>query len=274
MYGALASVKRPEVSANEATLKPSYHMPSHLSSIGLPVNDQADFETLVDRIGRLSTAIEMDEGAYWKWTSECGAEMWLQTNTNGELVGVTPFFSGKSRIRVRLTARVTRPDNTLLEGAFHGWADPSESEPESGAYPFVFDAVDYCKYSGISLPATVDAQIAAFAHEISLYPTMESYDASQSGELKFASQSFIPSGLFSSDSDSTEPPSSTAIFTGHVAATEVKVNRLTGAKYYWAQVDTLGGSFDIVIDPELCDAEPTVGGVLSGAFWLCGRLIT
>jgi len=248
-------------------------MPSHLSSIGLPVNEQADFAALADRIGPLSTSIEVGDGIYWRWSSECGAELWLQGNTDNELVGMTPFFSGNARVRVRLTARVARSGDTPLEGAFHGWADPDEEDPESGAFPFVFDAVDYSKYTAITLPSIVQAQIAAFAHEISVYPTLDAYKASQTGELKFASQSFIPSGLFSPEGGSTEPPGSTAIFTGHVAATETKINSLTGVKYYWARVDTLGGSFDVVIDPELCDTTPVAGGVLSGSFWLCGRLI-
>jgi hypothetical protein len=248
-------------------------MPSHLSSIGLPVNDQADFAALADRIGPLATPIEVDDGIYWRWSSECGAEVWLQTNADNELVGMTPFFSGNARIRVRLTARIARSGDTPLEGAFHGWADPTEDDPDSGAFPFVFDAIDYSKYAGIGLPSIVNAQIAAFAHEISVYPTLDAYNSSQTGELHFSSQSFIPSGLFSPEGSSTEPPGSMAIFTGHVAATTAKTNSLTGAKYYWARVDTLGGSFDVVIDPVLCDAAPVVGGVLSGSFWLCGRLI-
>ena len=61
-----------------------------------------------------------------------------------------------------------------------------------------------------------------------------------------------------------------------VAADEVaaeKTNSLTGERYYWALVDSLGGSFDVVIDPTICEAAPEAGGVLSGSFWLCGRLL-
>lgn len=248
-------------------------MSSHLSSIGFSVNDQADLSALVGRIGPLATSIEADHGVYWRWSSECGAEMWLQTNNDDELVGMTPFFAGGGRIRVRLTARVARPDDTPLEGAFHGWADPDEGDMDSGAYPFVFDAIDSDRYASVALPQIVDVQIAAFAHEISVHSSLEAYNESQTGEPKFASRSFIPSGLFKPDGESAGPPTSTAIFTGHVVATEVKKNSLSGEPYYWALVDTLGGSFDVVIDPELCEAPPVIGGVLSGSFWLCGRCI-
>jgi hypothetical protein len=39
-------------------------------------------------------------------------------------------------------------------------------------------------------------------------------------------------------------------------------------------VDTLGGTFDVVIDPELLPDRPRAGNVVSGWFWLSGRLLT
>jgi hypothetical protein len=30
----------------------------------------------------------------------------------------------------------------------------------------------------------------------------------------------------------------------------------------------------LVIGPELCDSAPVAGGVISGLFWLCGRLVS
>ncbi len=248
-------------------------MPSHLSSIGLPVSDQSEFISLVDRIGPMAISIEVPNGVYWKLTSDCGAELWLQANIDNEIIGATPCFAGRGRITVRLNARILRSKDTPLEGAFHGWAAPDENDLESGAFPFVFDAVDSGRYSTLELPTVVEAQIAAFAHELSVFPTPDAYSDSQTGEIKFASQSFIPSGLFSSGGESTDPPGSMAIFTGHVLATERKVNTFTGSEYYWALVDTLGGSFDVVFDAEVCDISPVVGGVISGSFWLCGRLI-
>jgi len=248
-------------------------MPSHLSSIGFPVRDQSEFAALVDRVGPTATPLRSPSGVYWKWSSDCGAELWLQANAENELVGMTPCFAGPSRLRVRLTAQVSRPHDSPLDGAFHGWADPDANDSESGAYPFVFDAVDSDRYSGMSLPKVVEAQIAAFAHEVSIYPSLDGYNASQTGDLKFASRSFIPSGLFSPGGDATHPPESTAIFTGHVLQSEAKLNGLTGAKYFWALVETLGGTFDVVMDPALCESAPVAGGIVSGSFWLCGRLI-
>lgn len=247
-------------------------MPSHLSCIGFPINDQDELLALANRITSLATLVEMDGGCYLQWSSECGAELWLQIDAKGDLIGLTPFFSGGSRVRTRIDARVARPDNTPHEGAFHGWAAPVDNAPESGEYPFVFDVVDYGRYASLAMPTTVNVTLAAFAHEISVYPTLDAYNKAQASKLKFASRSFIPSGLFSPEGESIDPPESMAIFTGHVVATEIKKNSLTAAKYYWALVDTLGGLFDVVIDPEICIKPPIVGGIVSGAFWLCGRL--
>jgi len=227
---------------------------------------------LGESVAPIAEPIESPHGCYWKWASDGGAQLWLLADEES-LIGMTPFFSGEGRVRVRLTARVTREDDTPLEGAFHGWAEPETDIEDSGAYPFVFDVVDADNHGDLTLPATVEAQIAAFAHDASVYPSVAAYEASQSGEPKFASKSFIPAGLFSPGGEKVDTPASVAIFTGHVLAAETKTNELTNATYYWALVETYGGSFDVVIDPELSDVAPVVGGVITGTFWLCGRLV-
>jgi hypothetical protein len=186
---------------------------------------------------------------------------------------MNPHFSGESAVRVGLVARIIRPDGTDLDGAFHGWVAPAGDNPESGCYPFVFDAPDFQLHHQMHLPAIAEAQVVAFAHEVSLFTSPEAHAAWQTGEIKFASQSFIPSGLFSPGGESTEPPEAQAIFTGHILKTEIRRNELTGKRFYWALVETLGGKFDVLFDPELVADSPTVGGVLSGAFWLSGRLL-
>ena len=114
---------------------------------------------------------------------------------------MNPHFSGKSAIRVGLTASLPSDGPSELDGAFHGWADPAGEEPESGSYPFVFDAPDFRLYDGLIVPALVVVQVAAFAHEIEAFKSVVAYESSQTGEPKFASQSFIPSGLFTSEGE-------------------------------------------------------------------------
>jgi hypothetical protein len=63
------------------------------------------------------------------------------------------------------------------------------------------------------------------------------------------------------------------MFVGHVLAAGERINVLTGHAFYWALVETLGGAYDVMIDPELLPSVPAAGGVLSGSFWLSGRII-
>jgi hypothetical protein len=260
--------------------------PSHFSTIGMPVNSPEEMVALAKRVVDNCASLDCPQGRYLRWSSPSGAELWLQIDAENSLVGMCPHFSGESAVRIGLTDRVIRPDGTALDGAFHGWAEPADDDPESGCYPFVFDAPDFLLHRELQLPAVVKAQIAAFAHEVSLFPSPGAYDASlppagpspDNPELLvpargFASQSFIPSGLFSPGGQTTDPPQAHAIFTGHILKTETRRNELTGREFYWALVETLGGTFDVIIDPGLVESAPKVGGVLQGAFWLSGRLL-
>jgi hypothetical protein len=52
------------------------------------------------------------------------------------------------------------------------------------------------------------------------------------------------------------------------------VNAISRTQYWWALVETIGGTFDVVIDPDLLSDQPRPGNVVSGWFWLSGRLLT
>lgn len=246
-------------------------MPNHFSSIGLAVESESDMEALIHRLAPLATAVRQSSKPYWYWSSPCGAELWLQSNSANQVIGVTPAFRGQSSIQVKLTARMSR-DDSGLDGGFHGWAAPDCFEGSAGAYPFVFDVPDFGNTEKVSLPSTVDLQISAFAHELRIFDSLEEYEGSQTEEVKYAAESLIPIGLFMADPNSQEPPPALVVFTGQVTASEKMINSLSGAPYYWALVKTLGGSFDVVIDPELCDSAPQSGNIVSGEFWLCGRV--
>ena len=50
--------------------------------------------------------------------------------------------------------------------------------------------------------------------------------------------------------------------------------KLSEASFYWILVDTLGGLYDVVVDPTLIAEPPTIGNIVSGTFWLSGRLLS
>lgn len=247
-------------------------MPSHFSTIGLPVDSVDDFVALAEYVADRAVDIESEGGRYLQWSSNTGAELWLQVDDDDEILAMNPHFAGKSRVRVGITARVIRPDQPQLDGAFHGWADPPKDDPEQGCYPFVFDCPDYALHAGLKIPSVVPVQIAAFAQEVELFDSVDAYDALKSEDFRLASQSFIPADLFSPESEALDPPEAHAILSGHIVETAKKRDEQSGCSFFWALVESYGGMFDVVMDPEIVNAQPKVGGVLTGSFWLSGRL--
>jgi hypothetical protein len=145
-------------------------------------------------------------------------------------------------------------------------------DPTKGVYPFIFDAPDFAVYSDVKLPSMATARISAFAEEITIYESPESFLASQTGEHKLASQSFIPLGMFPGPGGNMEPSSARAMFAGHVLKAEEKVNDLSGETFIWALVETLGGTYDVVAASSMVEDLPIQGSVVRGSFWLSGRL--
>ncbi|MBK8255769.1 MAG: hypothetical protein IPK82_24265 [Polyangiaceae bacterium] len=249
-------------------------MPSHFSTIGFPIDTEQEFLSLAEQVYEKSEILTCPGGRYHCWNRGKGEELWLQVDSTGALIGMNPHFSGKSVLRVGLQERLKRSSDSDLDGAFHGWASAKAAPYNDGACPFVFDMPDARVHDKLHLPTLVTVQVVGFAHEVNVYSSVEEYDSlSKSGEVAFASQSFIPSGLFSPDMESVPEPAAQAIITGHVIETETRHNSLTGKKFYWSLVETYGGNYDIVFDPELA-AAPQQGGVISGSFWLSGRILS
>jgi len=151
------------------------------STIGLPVTSVKDMNALANRVGPLAERLAAPSGVYFRWSDPSGAEIWLQVNANNELIGMNPHYAGRSAVRVGLTARLPSAGPSEFDGSFHGWADPAGYAPDTGCYPFVFDAPDYQLYEELSLPARKEVQIAAFAHEIAAFETVAAYEANQTG---------------------------------------------------------------------------------------------
>jgi hypothetical protein len=247
-------------------------MSNHFSTIGLSVRNQQEFVALAKQIAEMGEPLPVKRGQYLCWRSDSGAELWLQENPEGQIIGLNPHFTGTSNLQLALVHVVQRPQDTTLDGAFYAWAEPNKDNPLHGTYPFVFDVPDFLLYPNLSLPLVVTAQIAAFARELQVYESETAYDRLQGGNFHFASRSFIPSGLFTPAGEKREPLQAMAIFTGHVLQCEQKANELTGNAFYWLSVETLGGVYDVVVDPQLVPEAPPIGGIISGTFWLSGRL--
>jgi hypothetical protein len=248
---------------------------SNLSNIGFPVGNEDEFHDLIMKVVDLSREIVCPNGSYLVFSDVSGAELYVQAGRENSIIGINPHFSGKSRRTVFLTNEVERAESEL-DGAFHGWANATESE--AGDYPFVFDVPDFYANGDIQLPKAYSIQLAAFTTgEFEIHESEEAYFQNQESDVKFASQSFIPSGLFNfgaegGDQDIT-PPQAYGIFAGIIKDWELKTNEFTGEQFYWFLVDTLGGEVDVVADPILVAENPQNGGIINGQFWLSGKII-
>lgn len=130
-------------------------------------------------------------------------------------------------------------------------------------------------------------QLAAFAHEIETFDTLEQYEEEQSKQAHaedIKERNTSKTGLaMSSQCFSLCAPmgvgkSCHALFSGHVIQTERRVNEKTGEPFYWVLVRTLFDmEVDVVVDPKCLKFyrchPPKVGGVLTGYFWLSGRIM-
>jgi len=248
-------------------------MMDHFSPIGFLIESEDDLMKLIEQIEEAEEIVPVKKGTYVRWSSGCGAELWLQGDRKNRLIGGSPHFSGTSQVQVGLTTRLKRPYDNALEGAFKAWAEPQPEDPTKGVYPFVFDAPDFAVYSDVKLPSVATAQVSAFAEEIAIYESPEAFLASQTGEPRLASQSFIPLGLFPGTGQGAKSADARALFAGHVLKAEERVNDLSGETFIWALVATLGGTYDVVVASSMMEDFPVEGNVIRGSFWLSGRLV-
>jgi hypothetical protein len=234
-----------------------------------------DLAALASRVAARADTIEARDGQYLKWAPASGEQLWLQVKRNGDAMGMNPHFDGQSEVRVAIEARVSRDAHTPLDGTFLAWANPHADGRPGGAYPFAFDCPDAAIHEDVELPLVTVAQIAAFAQQLTIYESTGHYDAeARTQGLPFESRSFIPSGLISPSGEPVTPPESHALIAGHVIEAAERRNSVTGEPFHWALVDSVGGTFDVVIDPALVSAPVRQGNVVSGWFWLSGRLRT
>ncbi len=252
---------------------------SNLSDIGFPVQSEQDVNVLITETIKYVESIRCPHGFYLRFADASGAEIYLQGNNEQELIGFNPHFAGISRRKVGLTAAIER-DSSPLDGGFHAWANPRGEDVEiSGEYPFVFDVPDFRLNENIRFPHICEIQLTAFAsNDFKIFADEKEYNESQDGGVKYALKSFVPVGLFAFDESDDEVDFSVirpiGMLTGEIKEFELKTNELSSEKFYRFLVETFGGEVDVVADAKLIAVEPKVGGIVSGQFWLSGKIIS
>jgi len=249
-------------------------MASHLSAIGMPVSSEDDFQNLVERVLRTGAAAPLEPGRRSLcWTDASGAQLWVHLDRSGYVVGVTPHFSGASRLRTVLTRSVKRETDSPTEGGLQGWVNPPDDVLGSdveGEYPIVFDVPDFQDLGTLTFPCRAHVALVGFVHELTAYASEDAFRVDMEGEPALATRAFVPTGLFGSPEDPAMPES-TGLLTGVVASVSDRENALTGGRFVSVTVDSLGGAYDLVTDPQSVHGTLIEGGVVRAACWLSGR---
>lgn len=246
-------------------------MANHFSALGFNVHSKHELGALANYALQEGAQIESLNGDYIWWSPGRGIELWFQINPQKRVMGMNPHFSHNARMTVGLTQLITRSTFNQMEGAFYGWANPQEGG--DGDYPFVFDLPDFDLQRHLVLPAVKQVQIAAFAHELTIFANEASYTASQP---QLAPQAFVPIGLVQKIDGEEIPddarPTAMAILSGRIITSEQLKNPFTNLPFHWAKIETFGGEVDLVAASELVTTELRVGGIVHGTFWLSGRI--
>ncbi len=228
---------------------------------------------LASSVADRAETIDTPRGHYLKWAPPTGEQLWLQVTRTGDAMGMNPHFEGQSRLRAALEARVTRKAHTPLDGTFLAWANPPADGSPGGDYPFAFDCPDAATTETLTLPTTVTLQLAAFAQELTVHASEQTYRHHQAEQgTAFPSRSFIPSGLMTPAGEPVVPPESHALMVGDVVEASERHNEVSGETYWWALLHTVGGTVDLVVDPALLPHPIRRGNIVSGWFWLSGRI--
>jgi len=268
------------VNAFTAAMKPW----GHYSTIGFDYEQRPD-EELTEATSRFYTSlvqdnnteqIQFDNHFMFRRATPSGAELWMVVTGERVALGFEPHFFGPSRVAVEVTK--TNEDCS----GFEAWI---EARCVDNDLPLEFSCPNYAmNKDSLKMNSFVEIQLAAFAHGIETFDTVEKFNEesskrsnlwdTQEGNTAWPCM-YIKSFALASFVDQSK--ACHAGFTGHVLKTERKVNEKTGQPFYWALVNTLCGDVDVVVDPNCLKyyhcSPPKAGGVIQGNFWLSGRIM-
>lgn len=245
-------------------------MPNLFTTLGFSFREEVDFLRLLQQATEEGEMFNARRGYYVHWSPGAGAELWVQVNTEREVIGCQPHFAGDGSMPVGIHQLVSLPSEPL-SGRIDGWAGPDGDDATSGLFPLLVDLPDFDVVRRTTRPpVAADLQIAAFALEMSCYHDDDDFYEQKDKERRIAVEAFLPTGMFIASTP--EEGSAEAVISGHILAVELRTNP-HGRQGFWAlSVQTFGGTVDMVADPLIVSGEPLVGGAVSGTFWLSGRI--
>ena len=251
-------------------------MSSHFACIGFPVQDVDAYWKLARRAAEEGErAAAADGSALARWAPGGDGETWAHVNPSGEVVGAVPFYSTGLANRIAVIGTGDDPDEEM-EGWIDGWLEPvEEGEPLSGAFPLRPDLLNYAVARArlISFPTPQRVELVALAHEAELFDNEAGYARAPGDVYRIPLGSFTSAAHFGADEDTEAVQESAALFSGRIVSAQAQVNPVTGARFWWIQVMPHGATLHVFADQETLGGEPATGRVLSGSFWMLGKLL-
>jgi hypothetical protein len=143
-------------------------MANHYRAVGFQVATEEEFGDLLDRAVEEGEEMAVDGGRMFCWSPVDGAQVWLLVDDEWNFRGCGPHFNGNSLVPLGVTDMRATPD--FWEGSAHAWVNPQSNNLGSGEYPFLFQIPDFYPLNlSLQVPARVEAQVAAFAHELEFF---------------------------------------------------------------------------------------------------------
>lgn len=251
-------------------------MTTPLSSIGFTLYSPEESWQLAKLVADKGRRVNTADGNYVVLTTDCGSELWAKLDSENRPYSILPHFAGQSRSQLLVTQRI-RYNDRALDGRLLGWVNPSQGTfgfgGPPGDYPLLFEVPDYAFYASLDVPSSVPAQLAAFAQDIQIFDSLEAYD--NRPEKKWPAETLLAkgvAGLHGHHQGEAAPPNE-AFIAGIVESAQTFENPITHVQFQWAQLKVMGGHFDACIDSQLLKGALSAGNVISGNFWLSGRLI-
>jgi hypothetical protein len=246
-------------------------MANLFAAIGFDITTEEAYAQQAFAAADAGARIELPGGEYRRWSPGGGVELWVRIEGR-QVVGMDPHLAGGAAIRAGVSEWFQDPRRSSLDGMYQVWADPEDDDPESGSTTFVVSAPDFAMHHGARLPSIAPVQVAAFALHLHAFDDETAFNAGRTGQMGYAVESLAPTGMFGPDLTPLDPPRPEAHLSGRVLATEERTNPATGNPFRWARVRTWGGEMEIVAEPALVEGEVREGGIVSGAFWMSGRV--
>jgi len=134
---------------------------SHFDAIGFGVAQDRINDLLNDALMHGTKIPVSSDTSYSVWRPGGGPELWVGIRESGaskDLLALTPYFRGPSRLRVRIEGVEGGDSQYPFEGRIAVWAIPRGQDDQE--YPFSIDLADYALLGDLAVGKELNMPIA------------------------------------------------------------------------------------------------------------------